>query len=520
MLIKENYYSKMSIAIIIAIGIILISAVTFRPLTRSGEVDSYMLPAISIEQRLSLFVNQSDIDKAQIDFPDMYQGVKTFNDLRSTKLVVVEDNKWISWYFPTYSIAALPIKLALKALGFNQSRTFLFTNILFFLLALIIVFKKLKLSEQKVFFTILLLISNPILFYVIMWSSAESLIFSFIVMSLVFFSNKEYKKAGMLVSIAGSLNPTIMIYGAMIIVSYFIDIYNDNMNKERQSLVILIKKKYINVLLFGICFIPCLIPFIFNFTVIGKLNPTTVQGSVHNIWQRFFSYLFDLNLGYLPFIPVIIIMFIIMGIIGIYKKNVPSMIYFISLFGTVLAFSIMSHINSGMTGISRYAAWSSPIMIFFITTVGSTFIKKSFWEKTFTILIYLSSIISFAVLVDYSRSPKHDYTYHNSIASAVLNKLPQLYNPFYATFISRTEHIDGGYIYCKPVIYTDNKKNIRKIMVTGSTVNELLAIVKGDNRSLEILKNEIDKIKNRDGYNYINIPFYSDCVLYVSEKKD
>ncbi len=513
MIIKENYYNKMSVAVIITIGIILTLVVILRPVTRSGEVDSIMLPAISIEQRLSFFINQSDIDKAQIDFPDMYQGVKTFDDLRSAKLVVVEDNKWISWYFPTYSITVLPIKILLKFIGANQSRAFLLTNILFFLLSLCVVYKKLKASDKTVFFTILLLVFNPILFYIIMWSTAESLIFSFVALSLVFFSNKEYKKAGLFVSLAGSLNPTIMIYGAMIIVSYFIDIYN-NRNKEKFSLIILIRKKIFDVLLLGICFIPSIIPFIFNYIVIGRLNPTTIQGSAHNIWQRFFAYIFDLNLGFLPFVPIILIMFIVLGIIGIYKKNVQSFLFFISLFGTVLAFSIMSHINSGMTGISRYDAWSAPIMIFFITTIGYTFIKSDFLNKAFTVMIYLSAIISFSILVDYSRPPRHDYTYHNSIASFILNNVPQLYNPFYAIFISRTEHIDGGYNYTKPVIYTDNGNCIRKILVTSSTISELMNMVKGDNRSLKILRDRIDKIKNKEGYHYINIPRYSECVLY------
>jgi len=515
---KENYYNKMSLAIIIIIGILLTLIVTVRPVTRSGETDTYMLPAISVEQRLSLFVNQSDINKAQVDFPDIYQGIKTFNDLRSARLVVVDENKWISWYFPTYSIAALPVKLILKVVGVSQARTFLFTNILFFLLALTVVYTRLKTSDKKLFFTILLLTFNPVLFYIIMWASAESFMFSLIVMSLVFFSNKEYKKAGILVSLAGSLNPTIMIYGAMIIVSYFIDVYNDNKNKEKYSFNILIRKKMFDTLLFGICFIPSIVPFIFNYIVLGKLNPTLAAGSPEGIFERFFAYLFDLNLGFFPFVPVLLIMFFILSVIGLYRKNVQSMVYFISFLGTVFAYSVMSHINCGMTGMARYNAWSLPIMIFFITTVGLAFIKKDFIDKMFTGSIYLSVIITVAVLVDYSRPPRHDFKYHNHIASAVLNNFPQLYNPFYATFISRTEHVDGGYSYTHPVIYTDNRNQIRKIMVTGTTVNELTSIVKGDSKSLEFLKNKIDKIKNRTGYNYINIPFYSDCKLFILNK--
>lgn len=510
---KEKYYDKMSIAIISMIAIMLLLKITLTPTPIIGEISTYMLPTISIEQRMSLFVNQSDIDKAVIDFPDVFRNVKTFNDLPASKLVVVGNNKWISYYFPTYSIAALPIKLFLKTIRVNQSDTFLLTNLLFYILALLIVYYKLKAPRKNVFLIILLLVCSPIILYTKTWSSAESFIFSLVVMSLTFFSNKEYKKAGILVSLAGSLNPTIMVYGAIIIVSYFIDIYTDN---EKCNILMLIKKKFTDIILFGLCFIPSIIPFIFNYIVIGKLNPTMDMGTTNGIWQRFFAYLFDLNLGFLPFIPIVLIMFIVLNIIGIYKKNVQSVLYFISLFGTVLAYSVASHINSGMTGISRYGSWSLPIMIFFITTVGYTFIKKDSLNKIFTVLIYLSSLISMTVIITFGTH----YLYHNAIATAVLNNTPQLYNPFYATFMSRTEHIDGDYTYTKPVIYTDDDNNIRKILVTSDTIDELTNMVKGDNKSLEILKNKVDKIKDKKGYNYINIPKSSDCNLFISDEED
>lgn len=520
MKIREKYYDKMSMLIISVIGAILLFKITLTPTPIIGEISTYMLPTISIEQRMSLFVNQSDIDKAVKDFPDVFRNIKTFDDLPASKLVVVEKNKWISYYFPTYSIAALPIKLFLKAIRVNQSATFLLTNLLFYILALLVVYYKLKAPRKNVFLIILLLICSPIIFYTKTWSSAESFIFSLVVMSLTFFSNKEYKKAGILVSIAGSLNPTIMIYGAMIIVSYFIDIYN---NAEERNFLIVIKKKITDIIVFGFCFIPSLIPFIFNYIVLGKLVYNGQSLITNEIGQRFFAYLFDFNLGFFPFVPIVLIVFIILITIGIYKRNIQSILYFISFFGTVLSYSLIFHINCGMTGISRYDSWSLPIMIFFILTVGVTFIKKDFLNKVFTVLIYLSSLISMAIIITFSKMPDRiHYTFNNPIATTVLNNIPQLYNPFYATFISRTEHIDGGYIYTKPVIYTDNDDNnaIRKIMVTSDTINELQDMVKGDSESLEIFRKKVDEIRDKKGYNYINFSRNANCKLFVSDEED
>lgn len=508
MRIDELTYKKLTLLFIGVLSILLLLIVTLRPIAQWGESDTYMLPVIAIEQRTSLVINQSDIDKARIDFKDLFSEVENFDDLRCSKLVKIDQNNWLPWYFPTYAIAVLPFKILLEVLGLNQTYSFLIANVFFYTLALSVVYKKLNTTPQLKFYLILLLGCSPILFYTIFWISAESLIFSLVTMSLVYFTNKEYKKAALLVSIAGTMNPTIMIYGAVVLISYFM------------SLCIAQKSKYGNInykglvidnikdiIITGILFVPCLVPFLYFYLYIGKINPTVSAGTLNYFWERFFSYLFDLNLGFIAFVPLIIISFFFMATIGVIKKNKETILYIIAFLGTVLAYSGMSHINSGMTGIARYSAWVLPIMIFYVCTVGHELIKKTLLPGLFKIVIYGSVVLSVLITYTSVKTPYGlMYTYHSPIAVFVLDNYPVLYNPYYATFISRTEHIDGGYVYSKPVIYTDKNDNIRKILVTGDTTDTLEKLINVNEESGKILNEEISKIKGKPGYHYISIP--------------
>lgn len=518
-MINDQYYKKVSFSIIIIAAIILQLIVTMKPLAVSGEMDSYMMPIISLEQRMSFFINQSDIDKARLDFPNLYSGVMGYNDLRSSKLIVIESNKWLGWYFPTYSIAALPVKLILKTLRLNQSYTLLLTNVLFYVIALIVVLKKLKITESKRLLLIILLICNPIFFYTIVWGSAESFIFSLVVMSLVFFSNKQYKTAGLLVSIAGSLNPTIMIYGAVIIVSYFVELFKKNNVKQMYEVIQILKNKFLEILKLGLCFVPSIVPFIFYYFAVGKLSVTAFAGTTNFLFERFYTYLFDLNLGIFPYFPVALILFFIIIFRGLFLRNTTAMLYLVAFFGTIFTYSMMLHINSGMTGIARYNSWVTPIMLFYIVTEGLEIVKKKLYKRVYFCSLYISSFISAIIIMFYLYVPT-SYVYHTPIATAILNNFPQLYNPLYSTFISRTTHVDGGYSYTKPVIYADEGR-IRKILVTNDTIKDLQKEISGSSGCMQMLNNKIEAVKGKSGYQYINIPRSSQCSIEIGiEKKE
>jgi len=93
--------------------------------------------------------------------------------------------------------------------------------------------------------------------------------------------------------------------------------------------------------------------------------------------------------------------------------------------------------------------------------------------------------------------------------------MPQLYNPYYETFICRTVSNSEGYIYEKPIIYTDDSKLVRKILITNDTADCVYTMVRSaDEKSADWLNQKIENAISKSGYSYINIPVYSSVRLY------
>jgi len=472
-----------------------------------AEIDSYALPMISMQYRYSITIEQSDIDKAREDFPAIYGNVYGYEDLYSAKLKVSEDGKWHPYYFITYSLLCMPLKLLLQLIGKNQIYSLSLTNVMLFVTSLFTVLFKLKRSDKVKFITIILLSLNPIVVY-IPFMSAEVFIFSMVVLSLIHMVNKEYKRSAIFVSLAGTMNSTIMMLGFAIIFLHFYE-----MLQERSTIKEVWRKKLQDTALLGCCYLIFLIPFLFFSTFsLGTLSNAIYNNESNSLLNRISSYLFDLNLGLFPYFTISLLLFFFFSIYGLIKKDFLAYCYMFSLYGTIFAYSLMTHINSGMRGIARYNAWVNPIIIFFLTCIAAEYEVFTKHKKVMEWLLYCSAILSACATVICGSV---SYVTHTPIAKFVLNTMPQIYNPYYATFISRTTQIDGGYTYQDPIIYMDDRKLVRKILVTGSTADEVNNIVKGaDIKSTEWLNGRIEQAKSVEGYSYISIPVYSSIKVY------
>jgi hypothetical protein len=63
-------------------------------------------------------------------------------------------------------------------------------------------------------------------------------------------------------------------------------------------------------------------------------------------------------------------------------------------------------------------------------------------------------------------------------------------------------------------VYTSSEGIIRKILVTPETVEQLDYILLGDEASMSFIEEKKQSIRSKNGYQYINIPRYSDVTLY------
>lgn len=504
---KEQVLELLTRVVIIIFATYLLISATIGNV-KYWEIDSYALPAISIQYRGSLIINQSDIEVAKKDFPTWYQEVTDYDTLHSAKLIKLTEEDWLSYYFPTYSLISLPVKLVLQMLSLPQERAFIITNAILFIAALEIVRRKLKQPIQNKLLLILLLIISPA-FIMVNYASAEVFILSLVIISLVHFSNKEYKRAALFVSIASMPNPTIMVYGMAIILDYFMNVLSEN---KKVKLLQLIKTKCKETFKFALCFLPCLVPFIFNYIYVKQGNLTSGGATLIDYPERFFSYLFDTNLGYFAYFPILLLLFIGLFIVCMLRKQFRAVSYGIAFFGTVAAFSLMMHINCGMELSSRYVVWSFPIMAFFVTTVGLEVITRKVIGR---VVVSVSVVVSLFILY-YNTHPYYSYVEFNTITRQILNNYPQLYNPYSSLFNSRANHIDGGYNITTPVYYRDSENDyVRKILFLGTEEDKqkVMNEFKGNAESVAYLQKKLSKISNDGKYHYISIPRGSACEL-------
>lgn len=464
-----------------------------------GEWDDYTLPIASIFNDKNFSITDSDILKYKEIFPRWGTEI----DIHYLSGQYARNGGELTWYFPTYAIACIPFVAILKLLNLQTEYAFSYTNIVVLMASLVVVYRYLNVDIKKKAILILMLSINTINLY-IYWPSAEVFMYSFIVMSLVFWYNKEYKRAAIFISIAGMLNPTIMSIGLIMIGEYLFNLYRNK--KGNESIIQFIKKNFIEIVSYGCCYIIGLIPLIYNYYQIGYINLTAASGygqGKETTISRFWAYIFDLNFGYLPYYSLVLVIAVILFVLAIIKKQYRYNFWIVAFIINTFIYSKMAHINCGMAGIARYNAWCVAILIFAVCLFFEQIVNHKKIRNIINILLICSTVLTGLITFTYGIF-RINPRYMTPIATYVLDKAPALYNPLHSTFNSRVNHIDGGYTYDTPVVYTADDGYIRKILATEKDKDTLLTDYMSMSEYNDWFADEVNKLTDKE--TYINIP--------------
>ena len=516
-LYKKNTFYFMFIALFIMLWAVYIGMETFKwtPIPM-GESDDYMFTTVSLQYCGELMVREETLIHAKTDFPEFSEYLDNCYEKGEQSQVTDDKGGRLPWYFGTYSAMCIPAKILLKHIGFPQIYAYSLTNFIIYLIALLMVAFALKQSFQTRFFLLLLLGINPALFYIV-WQSAEIFIFGFVIISLVLWVNKNYKSAAFFISVAGTMNSTVMVLGGAMIVDYFIELLGD---KKEENAIGHLLHNWRRIIIYGCCYIPCLIPFIYYKANYGIWNLQVSYGFAdqgENYFSRVLSYFFDWNYGVLPYFPILLILFVLLTIIMVIKRDWRTVLFSVAFIGVVAAYSIMYHINCGMSGMARYTAWSVPIMLFAVALMcNNIMIQRKVLKKIYNICMIASVIYSSFVIYTYGImfACNTSDIYLTPIAEKIIDNCPQLYWSIPSSFVDRVEHVPGGYNYKEPVIYANKEGVVRKILVTGENAKKILDYIITDYEGERYIQSKIDGFENDDQYYFINIPHrYS---IYIS----
>lgn len=504
---EKSLWDKAGILLIIVFGIFLFWMIRRYPSWSEAEADDYVLSTMAIQMTGDLQITEEIIAQAKIDFPNFaYRFDESWEGAHNgqTTLYAALNGKIYPWYGGGYSAFCLPFKLLLKLLKINQSYTFVLANFCIYMVVLLYVFLFLKRERKTVFLILLALVCSPTVIYCT-WASAEIYIFGFVVLSLVNYLNDSYKRAAVYVSIAGAMNSTVMVLGLVYILDYLQQVFTGV--RSFRGFYQTLKENFSRILLFGMCFLPSLTTWLYNLLHMNTLELQAALGFAKTKgWSgRFAAYFFDLNLGYLPFYSLAFLLWMAVFVCAVVKKERKAVALSVAFLGVVAAYSLTLHINCGMKGIARYSAWAAPMFLFALIAYYDRCLKRSALIKTVTVLIAVSSLTTSFVMIWFAGYNDFDSVSYSPLAAWVMDHCPQLYHPYPYTFISRTNHIDGGYWgdeYKQINAYANKEGNVRKILVTKESVPLIKQNLVADEDVKEYIFGKIDS------YNYQKKQFY------------
>jgi len=502
----EKKYRILSIALLICTFIMLL-VLNFAKerIEPYGEWDDFILVTVSFLNDGDVTIDASDIVKARELLPEWTK------DLDNYKLspYTIASGEELSWYFPTFGIMCVPIMFLLNLFGISGIYTVPIVNICLYMTALVYLFLKGNFSERIKFWCLLAFAANPIILYT-RWVSGEVYIFAFLLLTLVCWDKKQYKRTGIFISLASHLNPAVLMVGIVVIAEYLV-----NLLKETGIRKILGRWKEIAVL--AVCFLPSLFPFAWNLYHMGSINMTAATETdfaLANWIGRFFAYLIDLNLGYLPYFGILFVLFVAAFFLAVWKKQWRTVIMGVAFWGTCLIYSLEIHINSGMSGLARYSAWAGAIMImtFF---VWRRQIKSEKLERGLDVGVGISALWTIVMMTTILMSNFIGYMEMTPLARGVLRYAPQLYNPFPDVFDDRVCHVDDfGYQHNMPVVYRDGYWECRKMLVNYDDKEYIMSHIDTSEENAEWLEQKLDALEGK-GDCYISIG--RDKVIYWKE---
>lgn len=153
-------------------------------------------------------------------------------------------------------------------------------------------------------------------------------------------------------------NPTVMGFGIVMVAAHFVRMF-----RSRKKTKIISKKNITNTLIYGCCFLPCLIPFIWFYCNLGTFNPTSGGSDSGDYLPRMLSYLFDPNIGFTSFAGVTLIVFAVMAVISLRHRGWDAIEWTAFILIPLLAYSLMEHLNCGYLTCARYVMWNYPALL-------------------------------------------------------------------------------------------------------------------------------------------------------------
>ena len=466
----------------------------------AGDGREYVMQTIAFQDHFSLGIKEDDALRAEAEFYDQASDIHEEYFVNEWNHLHDHNGKMYCNHFGFYSILAVPVKLITDALGIYPTWAYIILNLILYAASLLVIRYLLKADDIKKLLILALFIVNPAMFY-FTWTHTEIYIFAFCVIGLTFYYNKQYPLAILFISIASMQNIGVLPLGMAIWAEALIRILRSKGEVKEK-----IKKTFV----ISIPFIPAAIPPFLTFIRFGTINLVSdeVRESRY-VLHKAFDYLFDLNLGILPYEGIMLLLFMLMCVIMLWEKRADVLTTIAGLCGMLFIVAHQLQINSGMQKISRYNVWIIPAIVFFVIMRWDEAGKLSRLCFFSILQCVLTGILMIWVMVG---SGKYTYYEFAPWTEYVMDNVPMLYNPTHGIFYSRAEGMEA-YYNDSPVIYASEDGEVKKILLSKEAEEEFYSdgymLYEADGSIAD--KSALSTVKVDEGeFTYINItkPMY------------
>ena len=463
------------------------------PVVRRGDAFEYLYMAQAVQNHLSPNITNLDIASlehalSQNDIPTPQHPYSGFFPTSS--------GLQFSYHFWLYPLIVVPAKILLEGMGFNGLLAFQLTNALLFLVSIWSVGSLALLDQERKIALTAFFCINPALWY-LQWWSPEIFSYSFAILSLVFGTRKQYHVAALFAAIAATQNPPLLF-----LAGYFVifGVFTGWQKKPREQLIHLVKS--------GVSIFPAFLPYIFflYFYQVPSLILGNESGWKLIHFQKFLDFFLDWNMGILPYMPILLFLFIFLIGQDILRRSYRNFIFAITILVSVLSTTQTHNWNSDCNGLMRYAVWMTPLIAFYIIqNIKMSWIWRSAWWGSMA--FQLITIASFGGMV-----ANISYTHMTPMAVLILDHYPQLYSPNQETFIERTHHAE---IPANFSLYRSGNGSVRKILADEERFKQFIDLknIAYEVNDPSILDQAAADLRNTDGLHYLN---FSDQALRIT----
>jgi len=382
-----------------------------------------------------------------------------YGDELPHRFVEAANGRLYADHFWLYSLSAYPARLALHAAGAPGFNALIVTNAIMFGLALGAVLLAARGAWTRRLAWALLLVVTPVAWY-LTFTGVEVFCWALVTMALVALDRDNYGWAAVCAGLAAAQTPPLAILaGAPVAVAGLRGHWTGAARGAAGASLAALSAAY----------------YLFHFGEPTLLTRTNTDLSLVSV-SRTAGLLFDLNIGLLPYVPVLLVAAPWAIARHVARRDPRALAVAITLAGVMLAVQVQINWNSDGRGLHRYLVWLLPVLVWLVLDA---------WEgRARGVLVSASVVVSGAILVFDPPGPAN-WLEHRALARRVMQDAPALYNPDHETFLERSAHGEpppvwllqgrrNGWTTALPVAHGRANGEVTKLLVHRDSADRLV----------------------------------------------